>query len=298
MIHSQAVCVSAQYLWHINSDIGRANKKNITSSGKPVEIICTRERNPGKMASTSTPSSSASGSSRKYIPPALRSQQAPASASTSSSSSSRPNGSTVGSRTSTQPPWPTAHAPYQQPTRRDDRHNTGQAEAGPSTRWNGSQDTYRRSGPGHPQPQPHSSAPYDYGREDESMQSRGNRFDSHSTPTRSAYIPPSQRVPPHGHSYSQSQSHSAPSPRRRYIPESAHLFLAGDSFVGALSPAKGPQPKEMPSERGETEDEKEEYAVLKKEWEVYDAIPKMIKIRKEKGAAAKVGFLTRARIIN
>jgi hypothetical protein len=29
---------------------------------------------------------------------------------------------------------------------------------------------------------------------------------------------------------------------------------------------------------------------LKKEWEVYDAIPKMIKIRKEKGAAAKVGF--------
>jgi len=54
----------------------------------------------------------------------------------------------------------------------------------------------------------------------------------------------------------------------------------------------------MPAERGETEDEKEEYAVLKKEWEVYDAIPKMIKIRKEKGAAAKVGFLTRARIIN
>jgi len=46
----------------------------------------------------------------------------------------------------------------------------------------------------------------------------------------------------------------------------------------------------MPSERGETEEEKEEYAVLKKEWEVYDAIPKMIKIRKEKGAAAKVSY--------
>ena len=54
----------------------------------------------------------------------------------------------------------------------------------------------------------------------------------------------------------------------------------------------------MPAERGETEEEREEYAVSKKEWEVYDAIPKMIKIRKEKGAAAKVGFLTRARIIN
>jgi hypothetical protein len=68
------------------------------------------------------------------------------------------------------------------------------------------------------------------------------------------------------------------------------LFLAGDSFVGALSPAKGPQPKEMPNERGESEVDKEEYGVLKREWEVYDAIPKMIKIRKEKGAAAKVGY--------
>jgi hypothetical protein len=46
----------------------------------------------------------------------------------------------------------------------------------------------------------------------------------------------------------------------------------------------------MPSERGESEVEREEYGVLKREWEVYDAIPKMIKIRKEKGAAAKVGF--------
>jgi hypothetical protein len=46
----------------------------------------------------------------------------------------------------------------------------------------------------------------------------------------------------------------------------------------------------MPSERGESEIEKEEYGVLKREWEVYDAIPKMIKIRKEKGAAAKVGL--------
>ena len=46
----------------------------------------------------------------------------------------------------------------------------------------------------------------------------------------------------------------------------------------------------MPSERGESEVEREEYGVLKREWEVYDAIPKMIKIRKEKGAAAKVSL--------
>jgi hypothetical protein len=46
----------------------------------------------------------------------------------------------------------------------------------------------------------------------------------------------------------------------------------------------------MPNERGESEVEREEYGVLKREWEVYDAIPKMIKIRKEKGAAAKVGL--------
>jgi len=46
----------------------------------------------------------------------------------------------------------------------------------------------------------------------------------------------------------------------------------------------------MPMERGESEVEREEYGVLKREWEVYDAIPKMIKIRKEKGAAAKVGY--------
>lgn len=58
--------------------------------------------------------------------------------------------------------------------------------------------------------------------------------------------------------------------------------------MGALSPAKGPQPKEMPNERGESEAGREEYGILKREWEVYDAIPKMIKIRKEKGAAAKV----------
>jgi hypothetical protein len=37
--------------------------------------------------------------------------------------------------------------------------------------------------------------------------------------------------------------------------------------------------------------EREEYAVVKKQWEEYDAIPKMIKIRKEKGAAAKVCLL-------
>jgi hypothetical protein len=61
--------------------------------------------------------------------------------------------------------------------------------------------------------------------------------------------------------------------------------------VGALSPAKGPQPKELPGERGTTEEEQAGYAQIKKEWEVYDAIPKMIKIRKEKGAAAKVSLL-------
>jgi hypothetical protein len=69
------------------------------------------------------------------------------------------------------------------------------------------------------------------------------------------------------------------------------MFLAGDSFVGALSPAKGPQPKELPVERGTTEEEQAEFAVIKKQWDVYDAIPKMIKIRKEKGAAAKVCLL-------
>lgn len=46
----------------------------------------------------------------------------------------------------------------------------------------------------------------------------------------------------------------------------------------------------MPMERGESVVEREEYGVLKREWEVYDAIPKMIRIRKEKGAAAKVGY--------
>jgi hypothetical protein len=191
-------------------------------------------------------------------------------------------------------------APYSQPTRR----NPGPGP-GPSTELSNQAGRYgrpegfqsQRNGTGYQQPRPDSSTSYDYSHEDGSdqpqpqPQPRAQRYgDINSAPSssRTTYIPPSQRVPLYGHSGT--QSHSAPSPRRRYIPESATLFLAGDSFVGALSPAKGPQPREIPTERGESEVEKEEYAVLKKEWEVYDAIPKMIKIRKEKGAAAKVGF--------
>jgi len=225
------------------------------------------------MASTSNTGSSASpGPSRKYIPPALRSQQA---SSPSKSSQSGPSGS---GRGPSEPPWPTASAPYQQPSRRV----PGPSSDSQSYQYNGTQ----RNGSRYPQP---SSTTYDYTHEDASHSRIQRHDDTNSAPTpRTAYIPPSQRlgrIPPTTHT----QSHSAPSPRRRYIPESATLFLAGDSFVGALTPAKGPQPKEMPMERGESEVEREEYGVLKREWEVYDAIPKIIKIRKEKGAAAKVG---------
>jgi hypothetical protein len=58
-----------------------------------------------------------------------------------------------------------------------------------------------------------------------------------------------------------------------------------------LNPAKGPPPEEdTPETEGETEDERAEYVRIKKLWAGYDAIPKMIKIKKEKGAAAKVGY--------
>lgn len=222
------------------------------------------------MASSSNPSSKpnssgASAPARKYIPPALRSQQ--------TSSSSR-----VSETASTSAPGPSRiTATYQARRPLDDN-------AGPSR-----------------YAQPASSVPYDYSREDPEFQpkalydqgpSRRNHISSYPQPqpqsATSAYIPPSQRSARPPTAPSSTFSHSAPSPRRRYVPETAHLFLAGDSFVGALSPAKGPQPKELPGERGTTEEEQAEYAQIKKEWEVYDAIPKMIKIRKEKGAAAKV----------
>jgi hypothetical protein len=58
-----------------------------------------------------------------------------------------------------------------------------------------------------------------------------------------------------------------------------------------LNPAKGPPPEEdTPETEGETEDERAEYIRIKRLWAEYDAIPKMIKIKKEKGAAAKVGY--------
>lgn len=227
------------------------------------------------MASSSYPSSKSSSSAasapaRKYIPPALRFQPTPSSSRTSDSGSSSAPGPSRYSSTST----------YQARRPLDDN-------AGPSR-----------------YAQPASSVPYDYSREDPYFQaqnpydqgpSRRNHISSYPQPqsqsATSAYIPPSQRSARPPTASSSTFSHSAPSPRRRYVPETAHLFLAGDSFVGALSPAKGPQPKELPGERGTTEEEQAEYAQIKKEWEVYDAIPKMIKIRKEKGAAAKVSLL-------
>jgi hypothetical protein len=59
-----------------------------------------------------------------------------------------------------------------------------------------------------------------------------------------------------------------------------------------LNPAKGPPPEEdVPETEGETEEERVDYGRIKRLWADYDAIPKMIKIKKEKGAAAKVGPL-------
>jgi hypothetical protein len=226
-------------------------------------------------STTSSPSADPTSSpapARKYVPPALRSQPTP--------TSSRSNGP---SSSSSSAPGPSRYT----------NTNTGTYQARRPLD-NGSPGPSRYS---QPTPALASHVPYDYSREDPEFQMTsphdqmgpGRRNVSPNQP-KSTYIPPSQRSARPPTATTGTFSHSAPSPRRRYIPETAHLFLAGDSFVGALSPAKGPQPKELPVERGTTEEEQAEFAAIKKQWEVYDAIPKMIKIRKEKGAAAKVGL--------
>lgn len=224
-----------------------------------------------RLPSSATLGSGPRASAGKYVPPGRRSQQStpslpsvPTSASSSRSPISHPSQRSLPPQSSRQTDWGSTSSTSTATSSREPWTRTNHTD------WSLAQSDQHAS-------QSHSASPYP--RSNPNHYGRGDPASSGSKPypSRSAYNP----------------YNSAPTGYRSYKPESAHLFLAGDSFVGALNPAKGPPPEEdVPETDGGTEEERIEYGRIKRLWAEYDAIPKMIKIKKEKGSAAKVGTLT------